>query len=607
MTSFRRFVWAMLLVSLTCISHGQEEVEVGASGTTPPVVPTVAPVALTSLSATAARADVVAMRSMVRPSLLKGGFGEAHMERHLARYLRETGEWLPLGARLGAQGIDGLMVRYDTGGDPRGLIVSEAKYGTSRLGTTRDGIQMGVPWRSSRLARLAAEYRSIADSIGSGRMEIAGPGGSVGRQRLQIPLADGKKVAVFARSRPGDPWEFVGPRELMPEAGRQSRVVGRYLQLASEGRVAYESAIYRVEMRGNSMVVTIKDAARLGPIPGESGLPVLKTFPIALTGARVEQLRELSRGEVARLLRRVYPRMIEADVQLYSREIVRSTREFRDIFSSSPRSWPRAVVHSSLWTGVVGAGLDVAIQAAWQLHQAGRVDSRSVATSGAVTLLGTAGGAGLGQWTAVVVVRNPIAYQFMQRTSLLLGLGSTGLVTNGLGSLVGGGFASIFIAYGGWIAGLYDARTANRMAAAGSAAAVAATAFGVGVFSLASAIGTASTGTAIASLGGAAATNAALAWLGGGSLAAGGFGVLGGSVVLTGGIAIVAVGAGAAVYACFRYADEKQDLERIRLTIEELRTRKVYSASGIGTQRFQMQTIPGGRGHADRFDLIKVK
>jgi len=45
---------------------------------------------------------------------------------------------------------------------------------------------------------------------------------------------------------------------------------------------------------------------------------------------------------------------------------------------------------------------------------------------------------------------------------------------------------------------------------------------------------TASTGTAIASLGGVAATNATLAWLGGGSLAAGGFGMAGGMMVLGG-------------------------------------------------------------------------
>lgn len=45
-------------------------------------------------------------------------------------------------------------------------------------------------------------------------------------------------------------------------------------------------------------------------------------------------------------------------------------------------------------------------------------------------------------------------------------------------------------------------------------------------------LATASTGTAISTLGGVAATNATLAWLGGGSLAAGGYGMAGGMMVL---------------------------------------------------------------------------
>lgn len=51
--------------------------------------------------------------------------------------------------------------------------------------------------------------------------------------------------------------------------------------------------------------------------------------------------------------------------------------------------------------------------------------------------------------------------------------------------------------------------------------------------SVAMTFGTASTGTAIATLSGAAATNAALAWLGGGAIAAGGAGVAAGETILT--------------------------------------------------------------------------
>jgi hypothetical protein len=56
----------------------------------------------------------------------------------------------------------------------------------------------------------------------------------------------------------------------------------------------------------------------------------------------------------------------------------------------------------------------------------------------------------------------------------------------------------------------------------------------LGTWALVGTLGSASTGTAIASLSGAAATNATLAWLGGGALAAGGGGMATGAVVLGG-------------------------------------------------------------------------
>ena len=68
---------------------------------------------------------------------------------------------------------------------------------------------------------------------------------------------------------------------------------------------------------------------------------------------------------------------------------------------------------------------------------------------------------------------------------------------------------------------------------AGTAAGAAIAALGpTAAMSIATVIGTASTGTAISALSGIAATNAALAWLGGGTLAAGGAGIAGGSVIL---------------------------------------------------------------------------
>jgi hypothetical protein len=67
---------------------------------------------------------------------------------------------------------------------------------------------------------------------------------------------------------------------------------------------------------------------------------------------------------------------------------------------------------------------------------------------------------------------------------------------------------------------------------------------GMGAYGAVGMFASASTGTAIGSLGGVAATNATLAWLGGGSLASGGLGMAGGTAVLGGIVAgpLIAVG-----------------------------------------------------------------
>ncbi len=76
--------------------------------------------------------------------------------------------------------------------------------------------------------------------------------------------------------------------------------------------------------------------------------------------------------------------------------------------------------------------------------------------------------------------------------------------------------------------------TAVGMGAAGVLGGAGIAALGpTAAMSVAMTFGTASTGTAIASLSGAAATNAALAWLGGGALVAGGGGIMAGQTLLT--------------------------------------------------------------------------
>lgn len=81
-------------------------------------------------------------------------------------------------------------------------------------------------------------------------------------------------------------------------------------------------------------------------------------------------------------------------------------------------------------------------------------------------------------------------------------------------------------------------------------------------------LATASTGTAISTLGGVAATNATLAWLGGGSLAAGGYGMAGGMMVLGG----IVAGPALAIFGHVLGNKGEEALNNARSNLEQAKT-----------------------------------
>lgn len=88
---------------------------------------------------------------------------------------------------------------------------------------------------------------------------------------------------------------------------------------------------------------------------------------------------------------------------------------------------------------------------------------------------------------------------------------------------------------------------------------------GIGSFGAATMLASASTGTAISTLGGVAATNATLAWFGGGALAAGGLGIAGGTAVLGGIVAGPVLAVGGMLLA----AKARENLANARRTLAE--------------------------------------
>ncbi|MBQ9434045.1 MAG: hypothetical protein IJU26_07505 [Synergistaceae bacterium] len=123
------------------------------------------------------------------------------------------------------------------------------------------------------------------------------------------------------------------------------------------------------------------------------------------------------------------------------------------------------------------------------------------------------------------------------------------------------------------------------------AAAGALTAFGA--YSGVMALGTASTGTAIATLSGAAATNATLAFLGGGSLAAGGLGMAGGMAVLGGLVsapALAVLGLFMGLSASKNLDNAKSNKAKARQFSEEMETAAVL-CNGIRRRAYMFERL----------------
>lgn len=541
--------------------------------------PTSGPTAATATAATAAvlaRADAAYLRSTVRPNDLKGAFVERYMRDRIAGHLRLSGAWQPLRSRLGPQGIDGLHVKFDDLGRPRGLLLSEAKAWHSRLKMTRDGLQLSPTWRAARLAKLGSLYGDIGRAAAGGSVAV-GRAPSSARQRLQVPLKDGR-AAVFWRPDPRSPWVFAGPADRLAEAAGRMTELGRYLDAAADGRIDYRARLFRMRLNDGLLDVAIYDAAAL-PADGSMGSVGRpeRSFRIRLSPGELAALGRLGRAEIAEHLVRS-ANLTTAEAELYAAEMVRRPGDLEELLNrgGSRAAYARTVVTNSAVAGAVGAALDVTIAAASDYFGDGRIRLDEAATRAAVAFASAGGGAYTGQEANVLLLRGRVVDRFAPKSWLANVRSGRVILARAGGGLVGGPVGALIYSYGGYFAGLHDATTANRTAFAGVAGGLAGYAAVSGATALVATFGTASTGTAISGLSGAAATGATTAWFGGGSLAAGGLGVAGGTAVLTGGAALVAAGVTIAVMEGIELVDKRSDRERVRLTLERLAAKKGY-------------------------------
>lgn len=455
--------------------------------------------------------EVALAQATILTPRLHGNVGEALVNSQL----HASGGWKPITPRNGPQGIDHVWMKFDRTGRPTGLIVGETKFGSSRLGLTKDGRQMSESWISKRLLKLARHWDDKAT-------DVAGRHGE-------------------SKARP-------------------FRLRANYLRAAAEGRVSYRTELFRVKIDGDVARISVQ---RLGPdgfaIGAERSMRPIqivgrpKRIVVAELIGEVRKMNLVAgKAESRDLARRMYAHAKTAQTALSRKDAtLRLAGTTGTVLAAG---------------GIAAGGLDAVVQ----LLSDETLDWKRAGTMAGLGSF-SAGSAEAAQLaTSQALLRNAA---FRSR-SIALGR-SMGLLPSRTVALLpkaaGGIIGALSFSYGGYALGLYDADEAHRTAIAGTGGALAGMATYSAMMAAAAAWGTASTGTAISTLSGAAAYNASLAMYGGGAVAAGGGGMTVGAFFVGGVVAVVAIGATAAVMCVLERYDDAQEWERIGNTSEVLR------------------------------------
>lgn len=471
----------------------------------------------------------------------KGALGESLMDRvFTSSVLKQTGGWSKLTPHVsGRNGIDGLYIRLDALGNPRSVLVADAKMNSARLGTTVQGKQMSDSWIRPRLRQTAQDYGELAHGLKRSKVvRKNGAAEQAAKSKTLIQMNEKTTAAVW-NTKDGFAY-FCSDDSVTPlQIQKQAQKTSVYINSVAKGNVSYRSRLFTYKAENGQHVITSR--------PLDSNGNVIQSLSAKSVRGSFDALPKEYQSAIRHVARRAF---LEQKNFLGERKFSREeVRVLADKCCRDPESFnkycaaPRidATLIRGVFTVGTVSGIAAAVDAAFQYSTTGVVDLRQTAQITCLT----------GTTTAV-----GLAVQ-----SGLLRLGCSGMISK----LGGGGVTSIAFSYGLYCMGYCSLQDANWGAASGvgsaiAAAAIAPTVYGATyatMYGIAFYFGSTAAGhTAISSLSGAAATNAVLAWWGGGSLAAGGAGVAGGgavvSTVATGGV-IILVASPFIVYGTWKY------------------------------------------------------
>ena len=581
----KKIRWIAACVLITFLPHAVF------AGSVPYIPATVSPFATALTVATETPAMLYASRLSSSSRNFTGNVTE-NMMRFFFNNTTDSGKvWYPLDpgaiqvkpggaialldpSKSGRAGFDGLYVQFDKRGNPSGAMVTESKFGNSRLGYTKHGgKQMSDEWIRLRAGMTAKHYDRMSSLLKAGRIKPISRSSlvpsSTSKEITVVPLPKGQKVFIWHEKGLGYVYYSDKPVDLQVLA-KQVNKSGQYMEGVARGKIEPKKVLWRLRVEKNSFVVTSEHLdAKGNTIPGTVKRINVLSKPYAELSPSHKALVDEA---VTSAIREQYGNSSKREIAMRDYKTAKEQNRVGAFLKKhnleQPR-WPwrlagKIALKAGAWGAIMGLGFHVLNR----LFSGEAVNFHQMTKEITLSAVSAAGGALAGAGISYFVEKQMLT----SSQSLLATMNPRWLKSSRLlGGLGGGIIATLIFSYGYALLNGGRIEDGNRMfltgIASGVVSSIAGYAAGCAILQTAVLVGTASTGTALSALSGAAATNAALAWLGGGAVSAGGWGMFWGSVVLSGGTFLLALGAAILTSYSLDYGwqalDERDRMERL--------------------------------------------
>lgn len=321
---------------------------------------------------------------------MKGIFGEELMNNYFTRgldmasgkrwYSIQTGavradrNGVPVLLSEGSksiQGIDGLMLQFDSKGNISNGMVIESKYGSSLQRQTRTGLQGSLEYNAPRLRAASEYYARLSKHIRDGNIKLVSGQPPRGSEVVQIPLSDKKSVTLWWDKSQGKYFysdNSIDTKNIISK----SNTIAKYLRGMADGKIAYNNRLFKTSIKGNFLNISMESLDPNG-VTERHLMNLLKPYA-ELSAKLQESVKDAFIAAKLEQYRKLYIGISDAEIENMARkEIERLENQGRiydalkkDGFNDLRFAWG-AAGKVALKSGAIGAAMALAFRTAASL------------------------------------------------------------------------------------------------------------------------------------------------------------------------------------------------------------------------------------------------